>query len=137
MLNASHALRSYQQVGAHAQVAAAEDPYRLVQLMLESAIERLAAARGHMERKEIAAKGEQLSRALAIVDSLNGSLDMEKGGEVSANLRSLYNYATRRLAEGNMHNDATAIDEVVGLLREIKAGWDGIASAARPGAASP
>ncbi len=130
------ALNSYRQVGAHAQVAAAEDPYRLVQLLLDGALERLAAAHGYLERGEVGRKAEQLSRVVAIVESLNGSLDMGRGGEVAANLRQVYDYATKRLTEANLANDLGGLDEVAGLLREIKTGWDGIAAQARAAGAA-
>lgn len=126
------AVRAYQATGAHTQVAAA-DPHRLVQLLLEGAIDRLAAARGHLEQGRIGPKGEALTRAVAIVDTLNAALDLGGGGEIAANLRRLYDYATRRLTEANLANDAAALDEVAGLLREVKSGWDAIGPAARNG----
>ena len=125
----SSAAKAYQSAGAHGRVADA-DPHRLVQLLLEGALDRLAIARGHLQAGRIAQKGETLSRAIAIVDSLNAHLDLERGGEIAENLRGLYDYATRRLLEANLRNDAAAIDEVAGLLREVKAGWDAIGAAA-------
>ena len=119
------AVSAYRNVGAHAQVAAA-DPHRLIQLMLGSALERVTAARGHLERGEVARKGEQISKAVTIVGSLSDSLDLAKGGDVASNLQGLYDYMTRRLTEANLRNDAALLDEVAGLLREIKAGWDAI-----------
>lgn len=135
MYTPNQALRSYQQVGAVSQVAATDDPVRLVQLLLGNAVDRLALARGHVERGEIAAKAEQLSRVVAIVDTLNALVDLEKGGDIGRNLRDLYDYVTRRLAVANLRNDAQALDEVAGLLREIKTGWDGIVAQPRPAAA--
>jgi len=35
----------------------------------------------------------------------------------------------QRLSEANLKNDAAMLDEVSELLREIKAGWDGIRQA--------
>jgi len=124
------AMNAYRSTGASAQVAAAS-PHRLVQLMLENAVDRLAAARGHIERGRIAEKGEALSRALAVIDELNASLDMEKGGTLALNLRRLYEYSIRRLADANIRNDVVTIGEVQGLLREVKAGWDAIPESAR------
>lgn len=134
MYTPNQALRSYQQVGAAAQVAATNDPVRLVQLLLGSAVDRLALARGHLERGEIAAKAEQLSRVVAIVDTLNALVDVENGGDIGRNLRDLYDYATRRLTVANLQNDLPALDEVAHLLREVKAGWDGMAAQPRPAA---
>jgi flagellar protein FliS len=124
------AMNAYRKTGASTQVAEAS-PHRLVQLMLEGAVDRLAAARGHIERGHVAEKGEALSRVLALVDTLNASLDMEKGGAVASNLRRLYEYSIRRLTEANIRGDATIVAEVQGLLREVKAGWDAIPEAAR------
>ena len=121
--------KAYQNTGAHGQVAAA-DPKRLIALLLAGAIDRIAEARGHLERSDVARKGEALGRAVAIIGELNGSLDLARGGEIAANLRSLYDYAGRRLTEANLRNDASVLDEVAGLLREIKAGWDAISAPA-------
>ena len=128
------ALRSYQTVGAHAQVTAA-DPYKLVQLLLANVVDRLAAARGHMQRREIARKGEQISKAIAVLSALDSSLNMEQGGEIAANLRQLYEYMSLRLVRANLDDDVSGLDEVMGLVRNIKEGWDGIAGTARPDAA--
>jgi flagellar protein FliS len=104
-------------------------------------VERLAAARGHMERGEIARKGEQISKAIAVVSALDSSLNFELGGELAANLHSLYEYMVLRLAKANADNDLAGLDEVASLARNIKDGWDGIASEVRstatPAAASP
>ena len=120
------ALKAYQSAGAHGQVGAA-DPHRLVLLMLDGAIDRLAMARGHIERGQIPQKAETLSRAMAIIDSLNAHLDLEKGGEIAVNLRGLYDYASRRLLEANLRNDADALGEIAALLKEIRTGWRAIA----------
>jgi len=82
---ANQALKNYQTVGAHASVAAA-DPHRLVQLMLDNILQRLAAAGGHLERGEVARKGEQTSKAIAVISALDGSLNFEQGGDLAATL---------------------------------------------------
>jgi flagellar secretion chaperone FliS len=133
-LGSQQALNSYRTIGAHSQVAAA-DPYKLVQLLLANVIERLAAARGHMERREIARKGEQISKALSVIGALDSSLNMEQGGEIAENLHGLYEYMSLRLVKANLEDDLSGLDEVSTLVRNIKDGWDGIASEARSTAA--
>ena len=131
---AEQALKNYQSIGAHSSVAAA-GPYRLVQLMLENVLQRVAAARGHLERSEVARKGEQISKAIAVIGALNTSLNLEAGGEIAANLRDLYDYCTVRLLTANATNDAAGFDEVMTLVRTIKDGWDGIGAEVRPATA--
>ena len=129
-VGAEHAVKKYQTVGAVAAVSAA-DPYRLVQLMLENVLQRIAAARGHMLRKEVARKGEQVSKAINVIGALNASLNLEAGGEIAANLRSLYDYSCVRLALANSRNDDAIFEEVATIIRRIKEGWDGIGDEAR------
>jgi len=57
---------------------------------------------------------------------LREALDLQQGGEVAANLDSLYEYMVSRLVEANVKNEAEPLDEVAGLLRNVKAGWDAI-----------
>jgi len=125
----THGAGAYRNVGAHGQVAGA-NPKDLVTLLLSGAIDRIAEARGHLERSDVARKGEALGRALAIIGELNGSLDFAQGGDIAANLHSLYDYVVRRITEGNLRNDPGALDEVTGLLREIKSGWDAMVAPA-------
>lgn len=118
-------LNQYRQSGALAEAAVAS-PHRQIQMLFEGVLERIAMARGAMLHKNIAVKGEQIGRAIDIVEGLRVMLDHDRGGELSARLDSLYGYMTRRLLEANLRNDPEALDEVVRLLREVKAGWDAI-----------
>lgn len=119
------ALKEYEQVGARSQVEGAP-PERLVQLMLEGALDRVSLARGDMENGQVAAKGERIGKAISLVEGLRASLDHERGGELAGNLDALYEYVSRRLVEANLRNDVTILDEVSRLLREIKQAWDRI-----------
>ncbi|WP_028240711.1 flagellar export chaperone FliS [Stutzerimonas azotifigens] len=125
-MNAMAAMRQYQNVNRNAQVLEAS-PHRLIQMLMEGGLERIAQARGALERGQVALKGELIGKAVAIVGGLREGLNMDAGGELAANLDSLYDYMARRLVEANIHNDTQRLDEVAGLLRQIKSGWDGIA----------
>lgn len=104
----------------------AATPHRLVQMLMEGALEKMAAARGHMQRGNIAEKGANISWAISIIEGMRASLDLDAGGDIARNLNDLYDYMGRRLLEANMRNDMKALDEVMSLLREIKVGWDAI-----------
>jgi flagellar secretion chaperone FliS len=118
-------LNAYRAVGAHSQVAAA-DSRQLIAVMFETALTRLATARGCMERGEVAAKGENIGKAIGIIGGLNESLDLQQGGQIANNLRELYDYSCRRLTEANLRNDTQGLDEISSLLREIKSAWDAL-----------
>ena len=126
-MNAMTAMRQYQSVNTQARAIEA-DPHRLIQMLIEGGLTRLAQARGAMERNQTALKGELIGKAIGIVGGLHQALDVKKGGELAVNLDSLYEYMTTRLMEANLKNDTVIIEEVSELLREVKSGWDAIAA---------
>ncbi len=126
---AATALKQYQSVNVQAQVFDTT-PHRLIQMLMEGGLGRLAQARGAMERGQVALKGELLGKSIAIIGGLREGLDLQKGGEIAENLDRLYEYMAGRLLEANLKDDIGLVEEVAGLLREIKSGWDGIAPAA-------
>ena len=128
----SKAIQQYGSVAAHTGVETAT-PHRLIQMLMEGALEKMAMAKGHMLQGNIADKGANISWAISIIEGMRSSLDMEAGGDIASNLNDLYDYMERRLVEANMRNDVKILDEVIGLLREIKAGWDAIPAAMRQG----
>jgi len=99
------------------------DPHSLITQMFEGALKRIAQAKGSIERKDIANKGTNNGQAVAIIGSLEGCLDHEKGGELSRNLSDLYEYMNLRLAEANINNDLIKLEEVTRLILEIKGAW--------------
>jgi flagellar protein FliS len=99
-------------------------PHRLVQMLMAGAVEKLELAKQYMKSGQIAAKCDHIAWAMNIITGLQMGLDTERGGEIAANLDNLYDYMERRLVEANASNDAAILDEVLGLLGEIKGAWD-------------
>ncbi|KAB0569571.1 flagella export chaperone FliS [Pseudomonas palleroniana] len=128
-MNPMRALRQYQKVNSHAQISEAS-PHRLVQMLMEGALDRMAQAKGAMARGDIAQKGLLLGKAIDILIGLRDGLNPEKTDDPAAlqQLDNLYAYMTTRLLEANSKNDVTMIDEVAGLMITLKEGWDGIAT---------
>ena len=125
VLNQASALGQYQSVGTYSAVSAA-DKLHLVNLMMQGTRDRIAQARAHLRRGEISAKGEQISRAIALVDGLRASLDEGGGGQIARNLGNLYAYMIRRLLSANLNDDEAALDEVANLMAEIQDAWKGV-----------
>ncbi|MEX1665399.1 flagellar export chaperone FliS [Zhongshania arctica] len=123
--SAGRATQAYASVGAQSRVSAAT-PHRLVQLLMDGALDRLAIAKGHMQRREVPQKVNAVNRAMSIVDGLRMSLDHSIDAAMSDNLENLYDYMNRRLLLANINNDVSGLDEVSALLRELKEAWDAI-----------
>jgi flagellar protein FliS len=119
------ALGSYRANGA---TLAAEhaDPHRLIDMLMERALSRLATARGHMQRQDSHGRGEHISGAMAIITGLQSFLDHGQGGALAGNLDALYDYMGRRLVQANMRNELGPLEEVIGLLKEIRGAWQDI-----------
>lgn len=119
---------AYRSVGLQTSVANSS-PHELIVLLLSGARQAMFIARGCIEQKDIPGKGSALTKAIDILlNGLRASLDLEKGGEIAANLSALYDYMARRLLHANMNNDLAAIDEVLRLLGEIQEAWEAIAA---------
>ena len=126
-MNPMRALRQYQKVNSHAQISEAS-PHRLVQMLLEGGLDRIAQAKGALARGDIAQKGLMLGKATDIIIGLRDGLNAEKSDnkEYVQRLEGLYVYMSNRLMEANLHNDADMLDEVAQLLITVKEGWDTI-----------
>lgn len=125
-MNSYSAVNSYASVKVHSGVESAS-PHRLIQMLFEGALERIAQAKGAIAQKQLARKGELISKAAAIVAGLQGSLNDKEGGTLAANLDSVYDYVIRRLTQANYENSVEQLDECARLLGEIKSAWDAIA----------
>jgi flagellar protein FliS len=116
---------AYQSISTHGSVSVA-DPHRLVLMLMDGAVERMAAARGCLERKQrgdIGRKAELLAQCMSIVAELRGSLNLQEGGELAHNLSDLYDYMSRQLLRANTENSAACLGEVMSLLGEIRSAW--------------
>lgn len=128
-MNPMLALRQYQKVNNHAQTSEAS-PHRLVQMLMEAGLDRIAQAKGAIQRKDIPGKGVLIGKAIGIVGGLREGLDMEKQAATLARVDNLYVYMMQRLAEANIKSDPRILDEVSSLLTTVKEGWDAIADQA-------
>jgi flagellar secretion chaperone FliS len=118
-------LARYAQVAGTTEVAYAS-PHRLVQMLMEAALDKIAVASGQASRREFEAKGRSINWAISIINGLRGSLNLEGGGDIAHNLDDLYDYMVRRLLDANAASDPAILHEVSGLLGEVKSGWDAI-----------
>ena len=130
-MNAITKVNAYVSNGLESSVTAA-DPHKLILLLYQGALLAISSARNQILRKETAAKGASISKAITIIDEgLKASLDKNAGGELAQNLSALYDYMNQRLLIANLKNDTSVLDEVSRLLAELKGAWESI----RPGVA--
>ena len=124
-MNARYAMNAYSNTQVHSGIMDAS-PHKLTAMLLSGAMDRLNVARGAVETGDVAKRGEMLGKAISILAQLQADLDKEQGGEIADNLEALYDYMIRQLVAASQEKSAAKVDEVLALVNEVKAGWDGI-----------
>ena len=125
-MTVKNALKAYTHVGIETNVEAA-DSHKLISMLYQGALLAIANAKNGMLRNDIPVKGKATSHAIRIInEGLKASLDKNVGGKLAQDLDALYDYMCLRLAEANLKNDIGMLDEVTGLISEIKVAWDSI-----------
>ena len=104
------------------------DPHQLIGMLLDGAIDRINQAIGFITYGNVPAKGEAVSKTVAIIAELRASLDHKADAALSQRLESLYEYVTRRLLFAQLNDDRNALAECVRLLTPVREGWQGIRS---------
>lgn len=117
-------LKAYTTNNLQAEMSVA-DPHRVIQLMMQGALERLAQAKGAISRRDMEAKSTSLSKAQALICGLQDSLDLSQG-KISEDLFALYEYMKQQLWTAGIDLDLAKIDEVANLIITIKSAWDQI-----------
>ncbi len=128
-------LSEYRRMDARGKVESAS-PHRLIQLLMERALMKIGAARVHMERGAVADKGRDIGDAISVVGGLRASLNHKADARLAGNFDALYDYMERRLLQANLKNEPGLLDEVAGLMRELKEAWDAIEDVAGESAPS-
>jgi flagellar protein FliS len=117
----------YRNVNATTAVEGAS-PHKLVDMLYEAVTGEIAAARGALQRRNVAEKGRAISHAVRILEEgLMAPLDLEAGGAIATNLRDIYQYMVYRLTMGNLHSDDAALAECASLVRTLSESWTAIA----------
>lgn len=121
-MNKAAALKSYNNVQIDAGVQSAS-AHRLIEMMFEGLLQRLAQAKGAIAQGNMELKGKKISDSISIVLGLRDSLDLDSGGDVAVNLDNLYDYIQRTLWQANLKNDEGLINECGTLVSQISSAW--------------
>jgi flagellar secretion chaperone FliS len=120
--------QAYTHVGIQTGVASAT-PHQLILMLFDGALLSLATATRAMDQGQIAEKGQAISRAIdIIVNGVKASLDFDDGTAIAEKLAALYDYMVARLLFANARNNPAALQEVRGLLIDLRGAWQEIAS---------
>ena len=128
-------LRAYQKTTVNAEISVA-DPYYVTKLLYQGLFERLAQAKGAIERGDLALKAKKLSTATAILENLRSTLDFSQSKSIAQGLYDIYSYMIDQVAEASLNLMTQPIDNEIRALMPIKKAWDSIPVTAQQEAAS-
>jgi len=103
-------------------------PEQLVVMLYDGANRFLTQSAIAMRDGRVGLAGEKLRRAEAIIDELLATLDMTVG-DIAERLQALYLFFKEHLMGARLNQDASKIDEVARLMRELRSAWGQIAGA--------
>jgi flagellar protein FliS len=102
-------------------------PTKLVVMLYEGAIRFLTNAARDIRNGDLVSKSESVSRAVAIIQHLRGTLDLEKGEHIARDLDSLYQYTLSRVLEGSTKLNSAAVEDAIKVLSNLLPAWEEIA----------
>ncbi len=119
----SRTAAAYQRISVET-VSQLTPPAQVVAMLLDGFLKNVGAARAALQRGDIALKGQFILKAVRIVDEgLRPALDLERGGDIAANLNGLYGYCVLRLTEGNLSNSDQALADVIKVVEPLVDSW--------------
>ncbi len=98
----------------------------LIVMLYDGACKFLNQAISAMEAGDVAEKGRLVGRAIEIINELDAALEMDTGGEIAANLRSLYGFMRRHVLQAHVKDDPQMLRDVISLLRDLNEAWRAI-----------
>lgn len=124
-MNRNFASQQYQKVGLNSALAHAT-PHQQILMLMNGVLERIATAKGAIERQNTELKGVSISKAISIIGGLQASLADIEGNEIAQNLDNMYVYMTQQLMHANLESSQDKLNEVTTLMLDIKSAWEQI-----------
>ena len=112
-------------------------PLERVVMLYDAAIRALDGAREAMTSHDLLARRAAISRLIAIVTELQNTLDLERGGQIAADLDRLYDYVLTRILDAQTTQKPQGLDEARRVLEPLRDAWQAIAASTAPPAATP
>ena len=102
-------------------------PTKLVVMLYEGAVRFLRESTAAIQSNDLERKRHAIDRAVAIVQHLQCTLDIERGGTVATELNRLYGYITSRILDGSTKLETAPLEEAIKLLNTLLGAWEELA----------
>lgn len=119
-MNAARVRNAYQKSEAQAEI----HPVKLIHLMYERVLTHLDLAEQGLLQKDVKLRGENLSKAIAIITELNAAIKEADNTEAAAFLRGLYSTILIELPKVSISHDVEIIRQASRYIQELKKIWE-------------
>jgi flagellar secretion chaperone FliS len=123
-MSAHRGLSTYRQTQVQSRT-----PLELVVMLYDGALKFLHLTRDAIERRDLRARRDASSRALAIISELQSTLNMAEGGDLAQRLDELYGFVNLRILDATKDNAVAPIDDAVRVIENLRGAWVSIATA--------
>lgn len=103
-------------------------PKRLVVIIYDHLLANLRRARIALETKNVSARAEALIKANDAVIQLLVSTDVERGGDIAVQLRSLYSFLFKEILQLGRKPDVERLDKLIQIAAQLRDAFATIAS---------
>ena len=118
MLNPKQSYKAYSKTDVNT-----SDQLTLIIMLYDGAIKNANFAVVYIKEHDVEKAHNAMVKAKNIISELMASLNMEMGGDVAKNLKSLYGFMFSQLIEANMNKDTKPVITVLTLLKELRVAW--------------
>ena len=98
-------------------------PEQLTLMCYDGALRFMRRAARALDDGQLADASSATGRAQAIVNELNVTLDMDRGGEIARNLRDLYLFVNRHLSSAITERDSKMVRESMDVIGGLREAW--------------
>jgi len=98
-------------------------PVQLVIYLYQQAIEDVRRAIAALQKHDIETRTRMINHALKVIGQLQGTIDMERGGEIAKNLHRFYNAARSGLIEAQIKQSASILEQQIQQLTAVHEAW--------------
>ena len=95
-------------------------PGRLVVMVFDHLLVNLRRARVGMETDNVTLRAESVAKAREAVMELLATTDVDRGGSIANNLRSIYVYLFRELITLGNRSDVSKIDGFIRIVTDLR-----------------
>lgn len=120
------ASRRYAAIDAGSKVEGAT-PHQLVKILFDELMLSIEASAIAMRAGDGNKARDRQTRALTMLHALESSLDHQKGGEIAANLATIYREVRRRVLKSVSSRDADLAMSGHAIIADIAGAWSQIA----------